>query len=176
MRKPRSSFAAPFVLVIGCGQPQEHAATPHRHHHHPRVADVSDARPIEEPAGEPTEEAIDAAVHAPIDAIGDGVSLTEQCRNPTQYHVICNPPPPTRSRVLSYSIQGDVLMVMAGSGSDQGINKDWKATVVEPDGTLVHKSEAVIVRVDKTRTLVAVKKLTVDELQGGDLRINFSPP
>ena len=171
MKTPRTTFAAPFVLVIGCGQPQEHASTP-RH-----VEVMVDADLV---AHEP----IDAAVDAPIDAPWDGLTPAERCRLPPQIsHVYCNPPPPEKPkpspppqtrRFLTYQIQGGDVVATVGVGSDQEIDKDWKATVVDVNDHPVPNAEAVIVRVDKRQTVVRVKKVVSDDMR--DLRLRLTPP
>ena len=180
MRRPRTTFAAPFVFVIGCGQPQDHVASPHRHHHHhDRVAQaVIDAGTIDEPIDasidEPIEEPTDAAVRVPIDAVGDGVSIEEQCRKPEIYHVYCNPPRPTEGRIVRAEIQGDKVAVTVALGSDQGVTKTWKVVVVDGHGVAIAGGVGDIVRVDRRATVIVVR-LSLDQVNSSG-RVRLSAP
>jgi hypothetical protein len=148
VKKPRTAFAAPFVVVLGCGQP----------HERPRHPEPSEDEEIARPA------VIDAAVDAPVDSPPDAstapidaagpvkVSLAEQCKDYQRYRVICNPPRPFRAKVVRVEVQGDAYVVTFDKGSNEGVTKESRIRFVD-DLDRKSSAECRIIRVQERQTI-----------------------
>lgn len=81
---------------------------------------------------------------------------------------------PVTARVLKNEIQGGDLIITIGAGSNSGISKGWRATVLRGDtDTPLSGGDVTIVRVDKNATVGRVK-LTTDQIKAND-RVKLSP-
>ncbi len=89
------------------------------------------------------------------------------------------PPPlppakPVMARVIKVDVAGDSLEVVVGGGSEQGIAKDWKVTVLRGDTTSPLSGGAgTVVRVNKTTTVIRVK-LTSQQINANS-NVQLSP-
>ncbi len=87
------------------------------------------------------------------------------------------PPPPDKpivARVLKVDISGDGIDVTVGGGSELGVGKGWKATVLRGTTTTPLSGGAgTVVRVNKTTTIVHVK-LTTGQI-GENPNVQLSP-
>ncbi|MBA3463488.1 MAG: hypothetical protein H0T46_26265 [Deltaproteobacteria bacterium] len=82
---------------------------------------------------------------------------------------------PVTTRVLKYEVQGSDTILTIGAGTNQGIGKAWKATVLRGDSdAALSGGEVIIIRVDKGATVGKVR-LTTDQVKAND-RVKFSPP
>lgn len=87
------------------------------------------------------------------------------------------PPPPAKAivaRVLKVDINADGIDVTVGGGSELGVGKGWKATVLRGTSTTPLSGGAgTVVRVNKTTTVVHVK-LTTGQI-GENPNVQLSP-
>lgn len=83
---------------------------------------------------------------------------------------------PVTTRVLKYEVQGSETVLTIGAGSNQGIAKGWRATVLRGDSgdQPMSGGDITIVRIDKAATIGKVR-LTTDQIKAND-RVKFSPP
>jgi hypothetical protein len=84
------------------------------------------------------------------------------------------PEKPIVARVLKADISGDGLDVIVGGGSEQGVAKAWKVTVLRGDsGKPLSGGSGTVVRVNKTTTTIHVK-LTMDQMNANS-NVQLSP-
>ena len=82
---------------------------------------------------------------------------------------------PVTGRVLKNEVQGGELVITIGAGSNQGIQKTWKATVLRGETeTPLPGGEVTVVRLDKG-FIVGKVKLTADQIKE-NYRVKFTPP
>ncbi len=82
---------------------------------------------------------------------------------------------PVTTRVLKNEVQGSDTIITIGAGSNSGIGKGWRATVLRGDSDApLSGGEVIIIRIDKAATVGKVK-LTTDQIKAND-RVKFSPP
>ena len=82
---------------------------------------------------------------------------------------------PVTTRVLKNEVQGADTIITIGAGTNSGIQKTWRATVLRGDTDQpLSGGEVQIIRVDKAATVGKVK-LTTDQIKAND-RVKFSPP
>lgn len=136
-RTRRSAFAAPFVVVLGCGMP----APP--------------TLPPEDPAH--TAVPIDAGM--PIDAAG-AVAVDATIATAT---ATANPPAPLVLRVINMNVAGNAVDVTFNKGSKDGLATGMKGYLVD-DGKRVPGSDFVLTRVTD-RASWATVKLTLDQIE-----------
>lgn len=94
--------------------------------------------------------------------------------------VVPPPPPPLPAakpivaRVLKVAIDGNGLDVVVASGSEQGVDKTWKVTVLRGETTSpLSGGTGVVVRVNKTTTTIHVK-LTTNQMAANS-NVQLSP-
>jgi hypothetical protein len=82
---------------------------------------------------------------------------------------------PVTTRVLKNEVQGSDTIITIGAGTNSGIAKGWRATVLRGDTDQpLSGGEVQIIRIDKAATVGKVK-LTTDQIKAND-RVKFSPP
>lgn len=82
---------------------------------------------------------------------------------------------PVTTRVLKNEVQGSDTIITIGAGSNSGIAKGWRATVLRGDTDQpLSGGEVTIIRIDKAATVGKVR-LTTDQIKAND-RVKFSPP
>jgi hypothetical protein len=82
---------------------------------------------------------------------------------------------PVTTRVLKNEVQGSDTIITIGAGTNSGIQKTWRATVLRGDTDQpLSGGDVQIIRVDKAATVGKVK-LTTDQIKAND-RVKFSPP
>jgi len=82
---------------------------------------------------------------------------------------------PVTARVLKKEVQGADLVITIGAGTNAGIGKGWRATVLRGDTDApLAGGEVTIIRVDKGATIGKVH-LTADQLQANG-NVKLSPP
>lgn len=82
---------------------------------------------------------------------------------------------PVVTRVLKNEVQGTDTIITIGAGSNSGIAKGWRATVLRGDTDQpMSGGDVQIIRIDKGATVGKVK-LTTDQIKAND-RVKFSPP
>ena len=82
---------------------------------------------------------------------------------------------PVTTRVLKYEVQGSDTILTIGAGTNQGLSKSWKATVLRGDSdSPMSGGDITIIRVDKAATVGKVR-LTTDQVKAND-RVKFTPP
>jgi hypothetical protein len=82
---------------------------------------------------------------------------------------------PVTARVLKNEVQSGELVITIGAGSNSGIQKGWKATVLRGETeTPLPGGDVVVVRVDKG-VVVGKVHLTADQIKE-NYRVKFTPP
>lgn len=82
---------------------------------------------------------------------------------------------PVVTRVLKNEVQGSDTIITIGAGSNSGIAKGWRATVLRGDTDQpLSGGDVTIIRIDKAATVGKVR-LTTDQIKAND-RVKFSPP
>lgn len=184
MKRRRMLFATPFVLVVGCKRPIE-PVTPGEHDETDEDrAPTYVAGPMwDGPMAWPTR--IDPPDPADVDAAPERIRYTGCGRHPDGTFTTCNPPPPDawttgnppgpmRYRIVNLQVSGPDFIAIVGGGSAQGVQKGWKATLVD-NSDRATKSDVVIVRVDKNTTTVKIQRVTADQIKAAG-SVRFSPP
>ena len=89
-------------------------------------------------------------------AVSSGVAVADKA-----------PPPPIEARIIKIAVSGADTLVTVASGSDNGVDKNYKCAFVDAHKATV-ASTCAIVRVDKKMTImktnldpIAIKPLTV---------------
>jgi len=82
---------------------------------------------------------------------------------------------PVTTRVLKYLVQGSDTIITIGAGTNQGIAKGWKATILRGDSdSPMSGGDITLIRIDKAATIGKVR-LTTDQVRAND-RVKFTPP
>lgn len=175
----RTRFAAPFVMVVGCGAPSERAVAPVV-----APADAEAVASIDPPPDAPIDAPIDAAIPPPMIVRGTAncpgfIDPTFKCpqrRDPNERMPTCNPPRPSRApmydvRVIAREIQGPDVAVRLAIGKRDGIDNRWHATLVTDDGDEVPNTSASVLRIDERMTVVRVRGAVPDRI----VRVRLKP-
>jgi len=84
---------------------------------------------------------------------------------------------PIVGRIIGKEIQGQDLIIRIGVGTDQGVGKGWRGTVIKGGditAAAVPGGELVIVRIDKALVIAKIK-LTADQIAASPF-VRLSPP
>ncbi len=98
---------------------------------------------------------------------------------PVTTPTVTTPPPlppakPVVARVIKVDVDGNSLNIVVGGGSEQGIGKDWKVSVLRGDTTSpLSGGTGTVVRVNKTTTIIRVK-LTSQQIMANS-NVQLSP-
>ena len=114
---------------------------------------------------------------APVDWKGCPKAVVPPPPGTGPTEVIPPPKPPEKpfvARVLKVDVSGDGLDVVLGGGSEQGVGKTWKVTVLRGATDLpLSGGTGTVVRVNKTTTTIHVK-LTTDQMAANS-NVKLSP-
>jgi hypothetical protein len=185
MRRRRVHFAAPFVLIVGCGGAAHPRPDPDEDETVAASATPADAAP---------DASTDAAVDAPPDAFDAKALYQATCRpcEDPNCHATCNPPPPSadtpcgwrgkrcapprpadvNARIIGVQIQGADSIIVVGRGADLGVAKDWRAQLLLDSGKLVDAIPLEIIEVRATTTRIRLH----GTFEGRLRMVRLSPP
>jgi hypothetical protein len=88
----------------------------------------------------------------------------------------CVSPQPVVARVIGLQVQGDFTVITIGVGSDRGITKDWRGSLVDSSTPPkpIRGGELAVIRVNKLSTMAKVKA-TADQVHANPL-VRLTPP
>lgn len=150
--RTRHTFAAPFVLVVGCSGAAPAPLPP----------------PPLRPDPVPIDAAVDAAALAPDAALPDPEHVprlvVDPCKLPADpSNPACNPRRPVsfEARILEYVREGAGLIIKVGVTGDARVDPGWRASLLDRDGQIVETARLAIVRVDRRQVTIRIANLAV---------------
>lgn len=174
--RTRHSFAAPFVLVVGCSSGGGTRTEPG-----PVKPALAGAAGASVDAPQTIALARDAAVDAPnLEPAIPGTGLPTKL-DPCDGSLdpggpTCNPPPPqaTEARIVSERIVDGALVVVVDRGVRDGVSVRWSAVLLARDGKVIPGGAAVISDVGRDSCRIRFPAAT--RIPPPQTRVRMTPP